>query len=126
MAITIVGGTGYQHGIETAQGGINIETHEVRYFPFVDKELEGITGEPIITAQSAKFSREIKMSGEVNAGSGAMAYALATAITPSNDCATFGDGSGTILLRDVTETQNRTTWRAASFSLKSNPLVVAA
>lgn len=124
-AITIVGGSGYQKGIEVGQGGINIESFEVRYFPEVDEKLAGITGESVIRAFSSKFSRDITMSGEVNAGTGAMAYTLATACTVANDVGTFGDGTGSILLDEVTETQSRSGWRSVSFKLSSNPLVIA-
>lgn len=124
-AVTIVGGSGYQWGLEAAETGINVESFEVRYYPAVNEKLQGITAEPIIRAQSAKFSRDITFSGEVNAGTGIMAFALATALTFANDVATFGDGTGTVLLDEMTETQSRG-WRAVSGRASSDPLTVAA
>lgn len=126
MAISLVGGTGFQHGIEAAETGVNIESFAVRYFPEINKRLAGITGETFLRAQSSKFSREVTYSGEVSGSTGLMASTVATALTFANDDDTFGDGSGTVLLDEVSETQSRDGWRKIDGRASSDPLCVAA
>lgn len=124
MAVTIVGLSGLKYGVETAETGINCETFECRYFPYVNAKLDGITGEPVARAQSAKLSREITISGEVTGSSGVMAFATGAACAVANDVSTWGDGTGTILFDEATESQNRTGWRSASVQVSSDPTLV--
>lgn len=126
MAVTILGGSGYQRGVEAAETGINCESFEVRYFPEIDERLAGITGEAVVRAKSAKFSREVSYSGEYNASGGVNAFTTVAACTFANDVADFGDGTGTLLLDDCTVSQNRAGWRSVSGTASSNPLVVVA
>jgi hypothetical protein len=119
-ALTIVGFTG-QRGVELTETGISIERFEVRYFPEVFEAIPDNLGETRGRAISQKFSREVTIEGEVLGATGIMAAALATAVVPANDVATFGDGSGTLLLQEVTETQSRADWRKISMKLVSNP-----
>lgn len=124
MAISIVGGTGFQYGIELAETGINCESFECEYLPYVNAKLEGITGEPIVRAQSGKLSRNVSINGEVKGSTGIMAFAVATALTVANDVSTFGDGSGSLLFDSMTETQNRSGWRSIAARISSDPLCV--
>jgi hypothetical protein len=124
MSLSILGGSGYQRGVEATETGINCESFECRYFPEVNEGLQGIGGETFIKAKSVKFSRDITLNGEVNGSTGVMAYSLTTACTVANDVATYGDGTGTILLDEATETQNRTAWRSISAKLSSNPNLI--
>lgn len=120
-AIIIVGNFVGQYGVETDETGISIETFEVRYFPFVNERLMSNVGEPRARALSDKFSRDVTLSGEVTDSTGVMAFTLATACAVANDVDTFGDGSGDLLLDEVTETQGRAQWRKINMKLSSDP-----
>ncbi len=120
MSLTVVGFTG-QRGVELSETGISIERFECRYFPEINEKIMDNVGETRGRAISNKFSREATSEGEVLGATGVMAYALATACVPANDTAVFGDGSGTLLLDEATETQERANWRKVSTKLSSNP-----
>lgn len=122
MALSILGGSGYQRGVEATETGGNCESFECRYFPEVNENLQGIGGETFLTAKSQKFSREVSLNAEVNNTTGIMAFTTTTACTVANDVATFGDGTGTLLLDEATETQNRSAWRSVAIRLSSFPL----
>src|SRR5581483_3920978 len=112
-ALQIVGSpTSVQRGIELAESGIVVRRIQVRYFAEVNDRLEGITGEATVRAISQKFSREITCEGEVSGAIGIMAFTLGSACAFANDVATFGDGTGKILLDEATETQERGGWRS--------------
>jgi hypothetical protein len=120
-AIIIVGDFPGQYGVETDEDGISIDTFEVRYFMYVNSRLESNVGEPRARALSDKFSREIKLGGEVTGATGVMAFTIGTACALANDTDTFGDGSGDILLDEGTEKQARATWRRIDMNLSSDP-----
>lgn len=122
-ALTIIGFTG-SRGVEAAETGISIERFEVRYFPEINERIMDNLGETRGRAISAKFSRDVTIEGEVLGATGLMAAALAAAVVPANDVATFGDGTGTLLLDEATETQGRAEWRKVSIKLSSNPGLV--
>lgn len=124
-AVTVIGGSGYQYALELSETGINMESFEVRYYPAVNEKLAGPTGEPVVRAVSAQFSRDITYSGEVKGATGVMAFTLAVALTFANDIATFGTTPGSILLDEVTETQVRTGYRAVAGRASSDPLCIA-
>jgi len=126
MAVTIVGLNGLAYGVETAETGINCESSEVRYFPYVNAKLEGITGEVIARCQSAKMSRDITIQGEVTGATGVMAFATGAACTTANDKAAFGDGTGTLLFDEATENQSRGGWRGVNIRVSSDPTLVLA
>lgn len=112
-----------QRGIESSETGIVARRFACRYFAEINDKLAGITGEVTVRALSAKFSRDITFEGEVSGATGVMAFALGTTCTFANDVSTFGDGTGKILLDEVTETQDRNGWRAVSGRCSSNPLL---
>jgi len=126
MAIQILGGSGYQRGVEMAETGINVETFECEYTPEVNEELQGLTGEAFCVAKSTAFSRDVTISGEVSGATGVMAYTLTAACTVANDIATYGTSTGSLLLQSATETQDRKGWRKVSVKLKSRPGLVLA
>ena len=126
MATSLVGGTGFQYGIESAETGINCASFSVRYFPFVNVKLNGITGEPFLRAQSANMSREVSIDGEVSGATGIMAFDVATALTVANDVNVFGTVAGSLLFDEATETQNRDGWRSVSVRISADPLCTAA
>lgn len=126
QSITILGGSGYQRGVEVVETGGNCESFECRYFPEVNEALQGIGGETFLKARSAKFSRDINLNAEVNAATGIMAYTTTAACAVANDTATYGDGTGTILLDEATESQNRSGWRSVAIRLSSNPNLIVA
>jgi hypothetical protein len=119
--LAILGGSGYQRGVELEEIGINCESVEVRYFPEVNEGLQGIGGEIFLKAKSAQFSRDVTVAGEVGGATGVMAFGLIGVCSIANDVATFGDDTGSLLLDEATETQNRTAWRHVSLKLSSNP-----
>lgn len=121
QTLSILGGSGYGRGVEAAETGGNCESFEVRYYPEVNEDLQGIGGEVFLTAKSQKFARDITGNIEVNAGTGWAAFTLTTACSFANDVATYGDGSGTILLDEATETQNRNAWRSIAVNASSKP-----
>jgi hypothetical protein len=121
QTLSILGGSGYQRGVESIETGGNCESFEVRYFAEVNEDLAGIGGEVFLTAKSQKFSRDISGNMEVNAGTGWAAFTLTTACAFANDVATYGDGSGSILLNEVTETQGRFAWRSLAVDASSRP-----
>lgn len=126
MATNTIGvsASNYQYGVESDETGINIESFSCRYYPEFDDKLPNKSGQTIIRARPDKFSREISVSGEVNAATGLMALTLAAAATIANDTGTFGDGSGDIWLDEATESQERNGFRKADFSLSSDPEMV--
>lgn len=121
QTLSILGGSGYGRGVELAETGGNCESFEVRYFPEVNEDLAGIGGEVFLTAKSQKFARDISGNMEVNAGTGWAAFTLTTACSFANDVSTYGDGSGSILLDEATETQNRFGWRSLAVNASSKP-----
>lgn len=125
MALTILGFNG-QRGVEVAEVGISVESFECRYAPQVNEVIYDNVNEVRGRAISDKFMREVTISGEVTGATGLMSAALAVAVIPANDVATFGDGSGTLLLDEVTETQSRGDWRKISMKLSSHPGLVLA
>lgn len=124
-AILIVGGAPWsnaQRGVESNETGINISRFSCRYYLAVNEKLPSNVGEPIARAQSDKFSRDIKLAGEVLVGGGGvMAFTMAAACTIVNDTAVFAPTAGSILLDEVTESQERAGWRAIDMNLSSDP-----
>jgi hypothetical protein len=101
-----------------------VSRFEVRYSPEINERIHDNVGETRGRAISAKFSREVTIEGEVLGSTGVMAYALAAACVPANDCNVFGDGTGTLFLDDATESQSRADWRKVTVKLSSNPGLV--
>lgn len=121
MSISILGGSGYQRGVESAETGGNVESFDVRYFPEVSENLQGIGGETFLTGRSAAYSREVTLNAEIGAATGFMAFTFTTACTLANDIATFGTTTGTLLLDEATEAQSRSSWRNVAEKLYSFP-----
>lgn len=124
-AILIVGSWAAQRGVESDETGINVRAVDVIYRPFVNERLMSNVGEPRARAVSDKFSRDATVAGEVTGTTGIMAADLGVPITIANDVDTFGDGSGDLLLDEVTESQERAGWRSISMRLSSDPGVTA-
>tara|TARA_Y100000004_G_scaffold195964_1_gene264496 strand:- start:1946 stop:2329 length:384 start_codon:yes stop_codon:yes gene_type:complete len=123
MAVSVIGtGSGtYSYGIETAETSVNVASFSVRYFPEFDDKLANKDGQTVVRARPAKFSREISVSGEVTGSSGLMAFTLTAACTIANDDDTFGDGSGSVILDEATESQERNGFRSVDITLSSDP-----
>lgn len=119
-AVTVLGFTG-QYGVEVTETGISVKSFVVRYFPEINVQIMDNVGETRGKVKSNKFSREVTIEGEVLSLTGVMAFGLLTACVPSNDVADFGDGSGTLLLDEITVSQTRADWRMASIKLTSFP-----
>lgn len=126
MGLSYNGLSGPTRGIEVAETGINCSSFSCRYYPYVNDYLEGISGEPVCRAVSQKLSRDVSIAGEVTGATGVMAFTVATACTVANDVGTFGDGTGTLLFQEATESLGKGEWRNVDISLASHPLIVVA
>lgn len=123
MATTILGGAGYQQGVEVVEAYGNQEQFSVRYFPFLDNKIDGIGGEPFLRVRSTVASRDITCNGEF---SGSLTqFSMTTVSTLANDVADFGSAAGSIFLKELTMNQNRANLRSVDASLDSNPTITA-
>lgn len=113
-----------QRGIAFNEIGMAIRRFVVRYFPEVNDRLQNNVGETIARALSDKWSRDISWEGEVTGSNGVMAFALAAACSFANNVADYGDGSGRILVDEVTVSQERAGWKSADGRASSNPQLV--
>jgi hypothetical protein len=127
-AIIIAGGPPWsdaQRGVETDETGINIAAFTVRYYLAVNEKLPSNVGEPRARALSDDFSRDISLRGEVLVGGGGVLdFTIGTDCALANDVDTFGTGTGSILLDEATETQERAGWRTLDMRLSSDPQLV--
>lgn len=122
-AIVVIGGAPWedaQRGVEEDEDalGINVSRFVCRYYLAVNEKLMSNVGEPRARAMSDQFSRDVTIEGEVI---GPITIAIATAVAVANDVDTVGDGSGDLLLDELTETQERSGWRSMTISLSSDP-----
>lgn len=125
-AILIVGSWDAQRGVELDEDGINVSNFDVMYKPYINERLPSNVGEPRARAVSDQFSREVTVQGEqLFPAAGLLLFTLGTACTVSNDANDFGDGSGSLLLDEVTVTQERAGWRKINMKLSSDPGVTA-
>jgi hypothetical protein len=127
-AIIVAGGPPWsdaQRGVETDEVGINIATFTVRYYLAVNEKLPSNVGEPRARALASDFSRDITLRGEVLVGGGGVLdFTIGTDCALANDVDTFGTGTGSILLDEATETQERAGWRTLDMRLSSDPQLV--
>jgi hypothetical protein len=125
-AILIVGDWAAQRGVEIDETGINVSNFDTLYKPFINERLPSNVGEPRARAVSDKFSREVTIQGEqLDPPAGLMLFTLGTACTVANDVDDFGGGEGTLLLDEVTVSQERAGWRKINMKLSSDPGVTA-
>ena len=124
-AILIVGSWAAQRGVESDEVGISVRAFDCVYRPFVNERLMSNVGEPRARAVSDKFSREVTIQGEVTGVTGLMAVDLGVPVTVANDVDTFGGDEGSLLLDEVTESQERAGWRSINMRLSSDPGVTA-
>src|SRR5512146_1215896 len=104
MALTIIGDLAdLQRGIELPETGIGARNLTVRTFPAVSEDHTDNLGEVDGKVVSTLPSVEVTLEGEVTGSSGVMAFTFLTACTIANDIDTFGGGSGSLLLQEVTE-----------------------
>jgi len=124
-AIIVAGGPPWsqaQRGVETDETGVNIASFGVRYYLAVNEKLPSNVGEPRARALADDFSRDITLRGEtLIGGGGVLDFTIGTACVLNNDTDTYGTGTGTILLDEVTETQERAGWRTLDMRLSSDP-----
>jgi hypothetical protein len=126
-AILIVGDWAAQRGVELDEDGINVSNFDTMYKPFINERLPSNVGEPRARALSDQFSREVTVQGEqLFPSAGVMLFTLGTACTLANDTDDFGDGSGSLLMDEVTVAQERAGWRKINMKLSSDPGVTAA
>lgn len=123
MSVQILGGTGYQHGVELAEAWGNVEEFDVNYMRAVNEKIAGIDGQPFLRVQSTIASREITMKGETNAA--LTMFSLSTVTAVANDVADIGSAAGSIFFDNATVTQNRTVQRSIDAKLSSDPTITA-
>jgi len=124
MSLTIVGFTGVR-GVPVAESGVNIKSISKRYFAEVFETLAGNTGEARALSASDQPAREITVEGETLGSTGLMAFAFGAAeCALSNDTDDFGDGIGTLFMREVTVVDSRAEWESFSMILVSWPGIV--
>lgn len=119
-----------QRGVQTAEIGVAIRRFQVRYFPETNERLQNNVGQTIARAITDAFSKEVTIEAEVTSvttPAGIMTFTLATACSIANQYQVFkgpsGTSPGTLLLDEVTETQERAGWRSINMRLSSNPLI---
>lgn len=114
-----------QRGVEHDETGVNIASFATRYYLAVNEKLPSNVGEPRARAISDKFSRDITLRGEtLVGGGGVMDFTPGVACVLANDTSTFTPTGGTILMDEVTETQERAGWRTLDMRLSSDPGMV--
>lgn len=123
-AVTVLGSGNAQYGVEVPEVGISVKTFTVRYHLEIDVPILDNVGEIRGRVKSNKVSKEVTIEGEVTGATGVMAFGFLTACIPANDFSDFGDGTGTLLLQEVTISQQRAEWRSYSAKLLSNPGLV--
>jgi len=129
MANTLVSLSGFQRGIEAAETGINIESFTCRYYLQFKDKLNDYLGQIRGFAIPDKFSREVRIAGEVSSIgslSGVMIVVCNAAFTPGNDVGTFiavtsGSNAGGLYLDEVTESQTRDGFRSVEATFTSDP-----
>jgi hypothetical protein len=89
MAVTLVNLTGFQHGVNADETGINIETFRARVAPEFKNFVNGKNGEKRGFAVAAA-ELSVSIEGEVSGTTGVMAATVATATTIANSTAYFG------------------------------------
>lgn len=127
-AILVIGGVPWslaQRGVELDESGINVAAFTCRYYLAVNEKLPSNVGEPRARAVSDKWSRDITVRGETLVGGGGlMSFAPGVACTLANDVSTWTPTGGTILMDEVTESQERAGWRTLDMRLSSDPQMV--
>lgn len=112
----LVGLSGYQHGIELDETGINVTSFVVASKPeFIDAALTKV-GERRGMAVGAIMS-EVKIAGQVTGTGGVMAVVATTAIVPANDVDQFGQSTGGCYAVSFTQNQTQTTFRDVEVNL---------
>lgn len=123
QAISILGASGYQHGVEVVEAWGNVEKFDVHYMRAVNDKVMGIDGQPFFRVHSTIASREISMSGETNAA--LTMFSLSTVTVVANDVADIGSAAGSIFFDDATVSQQRTGQRSIDAKLSSDPTITA-
>lgn len=122
-AIQILGGSGYQHGVEVVEAWGNCEGFDVHYMRAVNDKVPGIDGQPLFRVMSTVASREISLKGETNAA--LTMFSLSTVTVVANDVADIGSAAGSIFFDDATVSQQRTGQRSIDAKLSSDPTITA-
>lgn len=128
MGLSLVGLTNAQRGCELAETGINLQSFECKYFPEFKAKLQNFQGQTRGFAVPDKFSRDVKVQGEVDGTTGLMAAVLTTALVFANDVSAWvatasGSNAGGFYMDEATESQSRDGWRSVNMSFSSDPLV---
>jgi hypothetical protein len=126
MANTLVSLSGFQRGLEAAETGINVESFSCRYYYQYKNKVNDYLGQVRGFVIPDKFSREVRISGEVTGSTGIMATTGNTAITFGNDVGVFlgvasGTNAGGFYLDEATETQTRDGFRVVEATWTSDP-----
>ena len=120
--VTIVNGTGYTWGIPTPEVGINIESFKLSIKPQWWEMLpNNVNINTVISAGPMVLG--LVMSGEINATTGIMALAIATAYAVANSTAYFGAPTTGLYFKGGEISKTRSTWMkldSAEFEANAN------
>lgn len=126
MALTLVGLSGFQSGIELAETGINVQKFSCRYYPQYKRFTENHLGQNLGFTIPSQLSREVSFDGHVTGATGIMAATWSTAYVFANDVGTFlataTANSGGFYVDEITEDQDPNDCRKISGKASSHPL----
>lgn len=121
MAVAVLGSGNAQYGVPLPEVGISVKTVTTVYKLEINVPILDNVGEIRGKVKSTKVSRDVTIEGETTGATGLMAWSFLTACVPANNISRFSDGTGTLLLDEVTITDQRAEWEMFSAKLSSNP-----
>lgn len=124
MAVAVLGSGNAQYGVPLPEVGISVKTVTTVYKLEINVPILDNVGETRGKVKSTKVSRDVTIEGEYLAATGVMAWGFLTACIPANNVSRVGDGTGTLLLDEVTITDSRAEWEMVTLKLSSNPGLV--
>lgn len=124
MSVAVLGSGNAQYGVPLPEVGISVKTVTTVYKLEINVPILDNVGEIRGKVKSTKVSRDVTIEGETTGVTGLMAWGFLTPCIPANNISRFGDGTGTLLLDEVTITDQRAEWEMFSAKLSSNPGLV--
>lgn len=122
---TLVNLSGFQHGVELDETGINISSFNLSVAPHDRQYVNDKNGDPR-GYWEGNLRRDISLAGEVTGSTGVMAAAFGAAVTLANATTAFGATTGTVTLMDAQITQERDGFRSLNMNLRADSGIVFA